>query len=653
MFLIQKSQMPVAERIGTCTWLLLTGLTLACLLTSVEAAATPTSSPAMDSVVPLTTEDLTAFFDGLIPSELQRDDIAGAVIAVVKDGRVLLGKGYGYADTERQIPASFENTLFRVGSVSKPFVWTAVLQLMESGKLDLDRDVNGYLDFKIPPSNFSEPITVRHLLTHTAGFQETIRGLYPRNSTEARPLRDSLIEFLPPRIFAPGTTPAYSNYGTMLAAYIVQRTSGEPFEEYVERHIFQPLGMTHSTFRQPLPDALAPLLSRAYDNASDPARPFELYHYFPAAGLAATAQDVTRFMLACLQAGSYGDAQILTTRTAALMFEPQLELAAGMPGMTFGFSEGRYRGHRYVGHGGDVWGFHSEFVLVPALNLGIFFSANSSGQGDPRRLLFKSMMDRYFPAGDSGESGSAQTASDSRPLAGYYKSTRRWDISVLKLRSLYNEAKIAVNADGTITSDRIQEHGKPKVLREVAPMRFCDSSGDECIAFRRDGSGELQLVAMNPYEVFQRVPWYEDRPLNLVVLGTSVAIFVLTMIGWIAGALTRRHFGHRLSLSRGEAWLRWTVFIVCAIDLFCIVAGRALAHNLYETCHEPKLRAVQVLGIVGALGTLPVLYYGLCVARSKERSWVSKVTAVTIGIACIGFTAFGLVWRLFDLSQSF
>src|SRR5215217_2345879 len=125
----------------------------------------------------LTAADVEAFLDGLVPQQLKHDDIAGATISIVKDGKLLFAKGYGYADVEKKKPVSAQETLFRPGSVSKLFTWTAVMQLFEQGKLDLDRDVNDYLDYKIPEA-FGRPITLKNILTHTAGFDEQVKDIF-------------------------------------------------------------------------------------------------------------------------------------------------------------------------------------------------------------------------------------------------------------------------------------------------------------------------------------------------------------------------------------------------------------------------------------------------------------------------------------------
>ncbi len=265
-----------------------------------KSAITPVQTP--QTTPQLTQQDLEAFFDGFIPIELQRDDIAGAVVMVVKDGQVLFAKGYGYSDVKKRNPVTVDGTLFRPGSISKTFTWTAVMQLVEQGKIDLNRDVNDYLDFKIP-ATFGKPITMKDLMTHTPGFEETIKDLFVTKAADMRPLQEYVQHHLPAEIFPPGSTPAYSNYGATLAGYIVQRVSGVPFDDYVEKNILQPLGMKHTTFRQPLPDNLKPLMSQGYNLASQPPKDFEFVQAWPAGSMSTTAEDMSHWMIAQLQNG--------------------------------------------------------------------------------------------------------------------------------------------------------------------------------------------------------------------------------------------------------------------------------------------------------------------------------------------------------------
>jgi CubicO group peptidase (beta-lactamase class C family) len=243
-------------------------------LPSPPPAKVPAAPPQPSPAPALTRQDFETFLDALIPSQLQNRNIAGAVVSVVKDGQVLFQKGYGYADFEAKKPVLADQTLFRPGSISKLFTATAVMQLVEQGKLDLDRDVNDYLDFTIPKA-YPEPVTLRQLLTHTAGFEDTLKNLFVGKESDMKPLRTYLVNQMPQRIFPPGKVVSYSNYGFTLAGYIVERVSGEKSERYIDNHILQLLRMTNSTFDQPLPPQLAAKMSKGYLTASKKPRDFE------------------------------------------------------------------------------------------------------------------------------------------------------------------------------------------------------------------------------------------------------------------------------------------------------------------------------------------------------------------------------------------
>ncbi|HEX8898663.1 MAG TPA: serine hydrolase domain-containing protein, partial [Chthoniobacterales bacterium] len=326
----------------------------------------------------LTKPDLEAFLDALIPTQLQNRDIAGAVIAVAKDGQLFLAKGYGYADFAGKKPVLADKTLFRPGSISKVFTATAIMQLVEQGKLDLDRDVNDYLDFAIPKT-YPEPVTLRRILTHTAGFEETLKNLFVPTAREMRPLRDYLIAAMPARIFPPGTVPSYSNYGLTLAGYIVERVSGEPFDKYIAAHILTPLKMDHSTFAQPLPENLAANMSSGYLAAAQGARPFEFVTASPAGALSATATDMTRLMLALLGEGTLEGATILKPESVRAMEARQFEPHPALHAIGFILMEYSMNGQRIVGHGGDTIYFHSDMIVLPDAHVGLFISYNSAG----------------------------------------------------------------------------------------------------------------------------------------------------------------------------------------------------------------------------------------------------------------------------------
>ena len=387
-------------------------------------SAPPPAPPSVPAVQPqpspapeLTKADFETFLDALIPSQLQNRNIAGAVVSVVKDGNVLFQKGYGYADVEAKTPVLPDQTLFRPGSISKLFTATAVMQLVEQGKLDLDRDVNDYLDFPIPKT-YPEPITLRQLLTHTGGFEETLKNLFVAHESDMKSLRTYLVNQMPARIFPPGKVPSYSNYGFTLAGYIVERVSGEKFEQYVANHILQPLRMTSSTFDQPPPPQLAPQISKAYVSASKKPRDFEFVQAAPAGALSTTAADMTRFMLVFLQNGSVDGVSILKPESVRQMETRQLEFDPMICGVGITFMEYWMNPVRAIGHGGDTVYFHSDMVLVPDAHVGYFISYNSLGKnvGGGRGEILRAFMNRYFPnPGEPKGSVDANTAKIGRP----------------------------------------------------------------------------------------------------------------------------------------------------------------------------------------------------------------------------------------------
>jgi CubicO group peptidase (beta-lactamase class C family) len=636
----------------------------------------------------MTAADVEAFLDGLMPLALERDDIAGAVVAVVKDDKVLFAKGYGYADLAKKKPVSPDSTLFRPGSISKLFTWTSVMQLVEQGKLDLDRDVNDYLDFKIP-ATYPQPITLRQIMTHTAGFGETGKDLFIKDTKDLQPLRTYLVSHMPNRIFQPGTVPAYSNYATTLAGYIVERVSGEPFNDYVKDNIFTPLGMTRTTFVQPLPEDLKPLMSEGYRTASGGAKSFEVVQAWPAGSVSTAAIDMTHFMIAHLQNGEFNGNRILRPETAQMMHSRQFAPHPAMNGMALGFYEETRNGHRIIGHGGDTVYFHSDLHLMPNDGVGFFVSYNSFGKGEisNRTALWEKFLDRYFPYEIPVPQAVATAAADAREVAGHYVSSRRFQGNFLQALNAIGQAKVYGNSDGTISVDALKDfNGKPKKFREIAPLVFRDVNGQDRIAFQRDAGGKLYFAIDYPFFIFQRVGLMSLGPLNVFVFCASAAIMLLALLFWPIAALVRRHFGRRLELSQGERPLRFLTRLVCALNLVFLLSLAGLASTLEEpgavNSHlDLRLHILQAIGVLGAVGTLVAIFNALRVWRSTTapaaasaaragatgttgssvsvavlpapRWWWSKVFETLIALACLGFAWFAVYWNLLNFSSKY
>lgn len=608
----------------------------------------------------LTASDVEAFLDGIVPLQLERDDIAGATIAIVKDGKLLFAKGYGYSDYEKKKPVSAEETLFRPGSVSKLFTWTAVMQLVEQGKLELDRNVNDYLDFKIPDA-FGQPITLRNLLAHTPGFEEQIKDLFTVGS-ESQSLGTYLKTHIPARIYPPGTVPAYSNYGASLAGYIVERVSGRPFNDYVEENIFKPLGMDHSTFRQPLPPTLAPFMSNGYQLASDEAKPFEVVVPFPAGSMSSTASDLARFMIAHLQDGQLGDARILRPDTTQLMHSRLFALDQAANAMAYGFYEESRNGHRIIGHGGDTLYFHSDLHLMPDAGVGFFVSHNSLGGGKepPRTALWTMFLDRYFPYTAAATPTAPSAKEDANAVSGAYVLSRRSENSFLRVATLIEQLNVSPVEDGIIEVDQLTSpSGKPKRWRAVGAMTFLETKGTDKLIFKPDQNGRMQLILPYPFFVGQRVGLFEHSKILLPVLGISLLLMLLTIVLWPIAWFVRRRYGHKLDLTPTEKRLRLAVRIVFVLVLLFMVTMTGLV--VYGSKHieffsdrgNTWFHLAQVIGILGAIGTLLVIYNAIQVWRNRKKRIWGKLQATLFVLACLGFLWFAFAGNLLRISSNY
>lgn len=623
----------------------------------------PTPAPTQANGVPvdkLNPADLEAWLDGLVPYVLEQADVAGSVVVVVKNGQVLLEKGYGYSDLAARKPVDPKGTLFRPGSISKLFTWTAVMQLVEQGKLDLDKDVNAYIDFKIPPYQ-GKPVTLRNIMTHTTGMEEQIRWLIATDPKAVEPLGDALKYWVPERIYAAGSTPAYSNYATAVAGYIVQRVSGEPFDEYIKRHIFDPLGMAHSSFSQPLPPALLAQVSKGYSTASDgKPKDYEFINLAPAGSLAATGDDMARFMIAHLQDGEYNGARILGHDTAEKMHTTAQASVGPLNRMMLGFYETTVNGHRAISHGGDTMWFHSDLQLFLDDGIGVFVSTNSAGKDGAARNVRASLMqgfaDRYLPAKNPAPASSVDAATaklHAQQIAGSYMSSRRPESNFMAILNLAGMVKVVANEDGTISVPMMAKYsGAPKKWREIAPYVWQDVDGGERLAADVAG-GKVTRFSAEPYAaimVFQRQPAWAALLMPLAV--ASLLALLLTVLAWPISALVRRHYGVRYALggkdARAHRWVRIAALLVlvAVLGLVVMVVMMMSDLNMMTPAADAKIIALRVFTLVVLpLGALAGLWNAKTVLAGS-RSWWAKLWSIVLAIAFLALLWLGLRYHL-------
>ncbi len=627
---------------------------------SKEAALPTQASP----VPELTKADFETFLDALIPSQLRNRNIAGAVVSVVKDGQVLFQKGYGYADVEEKKPVLPDQTLFRPGSISKLFTATAVMQLVEQGKLDLDPDVNDYLDFPIPKT-YPEPVTLRQLLTHTGGFEETLKNLFVAHESDIKPLHTYLVNEMPARIFPPGKIPSYSNYGFTLAGYIVERVSGEKFERYVENHILKPLGMNNSTFDQPLPPQLAPQMSKGYLSASKKPRDYEWVQAAPAGALTTTASDMTRFMLAFLQDGAVDGVSILKPETVRQMETRQFEFDPMLTGLGITFMEYLIDPVRIIAHGGDTVYFHSDMILVPDAHLGYFLSYNSLGKdvGGGRGEIWRTFANRYFPsAGQPKANVDPNTAkSDGRAVSGLYDGTRRAETTLLKILALVGQFKVSSDKEGVLQIEGMKnQSGELKRWREIAPLIYREIDGLERIGFRRDASGAVGEMLPFPaiYEG-QRLPWYASKIFIGLLIGGNLLLALLTVLLWPVAVMIRKRYQRPLFSTKSDRVLYFLSRIVCLAEVVFILApivalSQGLEHIvILGDAINPWLQAFHVVGWVLMAGVVLLIIAAVRFVRLPGHGLWFRAHAILLAIGGIAFAVFAWQYHLLDASLKF
>jgi len=539
--------------------------------------------------------------DGVMTAQLRDHHIAGATVAVVKDGALFFTKGYGVSDVRQQHPVVAESTMFRVGSITKLFTWTAVMQLVEQGKLDLNADINQYLDFKIP-ATFPQPITLTHVMTHTPGFEEEPRDLFTEDSTHITPMGKWLPAHMPKRVRPPGIYSSYSNWATATAGYIVQRVSGMPFDQYVEKNILEPLGMTATTTRQPLPAQFASRMSTGYEWKNGAFKPHKweiITGAWPAGSVAATAPDMAKLMIAHLNDGEYNGRRILSAATAQKMHTRVFTHDPRLNGFAYGFYEKSSHGVRIIGHGGDTQWFHSDLALFPSEKIGVFVSYNTdTGAQLSFSPFLAQFLDHYYPEPHPILASKATKAQLQR-FAGQYTANRMSYTTFLKVAALFGVTNVSVTDSGMLTANVV---GQQMRLVPVDSLLFRDVLSGESVAFRADPSGRIThaFIGSVPMEVFERRGGIGAPRLHLFILGLGMVVFVLT-----AGAALVRRFTPR---ARRPARLPGRALVVGLSVAFLAGAGAiaASAANIQDILYNRlgKFDAALALPVIGALLTV-------------------------------------------------
>lgn len=529
-------------------------------------------------------EELRESLDVWMEEQIHVYQIPNAVVAIVADGEIAALRGYGFADLESQTPIDSGRSVFRIGSTAKLVTWTAVMQLVEQGILDLTADVNEYLDFQIPgvialDGRPAAPITLEHLMTHTPGFEDYMSDIFSLDPEMNKPLAQRMRDGLPARVFPPGEVIAYSNYGASLAGYIVERVSGIPFAQYVEENIFEPLGMESSTFRQPLPGDLAASLAKPYRFVDGQFREAQFeYMSEPGGSMSSTAPDMARFMLGHLQGGELDGHRILQAGTVDTMHSQLFTHHPKLPGMAHGFIEGRFNDRRVLLHPGGTMLYDTALYLLPDEQVGVFLT-HSGGSAMANVQVFAQFMDTYFAEEDMATVPQPPAGADARAraLAGEYHQNRRSFTTDDKMLSLmFGTISVSVDDGHLVMQHMGRTHRfveiEPGLFRNASPERVLDLSGDlRTIAFGTDPLGRSMLMMAGPVS-YSRAPWYERSVPNLVALGGSILFILVSLLVWVGSSLIRRLRRHQHEQTlRGARLARWIGILFALLTLVVVL----------------------------------------------------------------------------------
>ncbi|WP_433352039.1 serine hydrolase [Microtetraspora malaysiensis] len=599
---------------------LITALALA--VGSAQAAVHPSDLPGAGALV-----------DEHVTTVMAEEKIPGAAVTVVAGGRQVVNKGYGWADVERRVPVDPDSTRFLIGSETKLFTAQAALQLVRAGKLELDADVNTYLRmFKIRDTYPGRPVTLRHLLTHTAGFDDD--HLFG-SASDVRPLGEALAATQPARVRPPGTGVAYNNYGVALAGYLVETVSGMPFEEYVRRNVFEPLGMTDSTIAcGGLRGTKAYLLDGAATDVT--------CANFAAAGAgpAATASDMGAYLRAQLALDSR-----LGRGVAADMQRRQYTEHPLLPGMGFMWEEMPYKGHRMLFKGGDMPGMHAYMFILPEEGIGIHVMSNGDGTGRHGLdgfALAEKIIDRYLPSMEPPSARPLPGASAER-YEGWYQSGRTSHGGMRKVEALTDDPiHVTATADGAVLTTGLK--GGQRRWTQIEPGVFQEEGGWDRIAFPEPG----QLALSRSTAVFDRIGPLDHPSLHLAVLAAGLVAALAAVVGFPAAAGVRAVRRSAPSGPRVPRLLAWVaaVLVVGFVGGFgAVLSDKARATPLV-LAGAPELVAL----LVAASLTVPLAAVLLALAATAWwRRWWRVPSRVAYTLVALGVTAFAAVAVTYNL----
>ncbi|MFE8699978.1 serine hydrolase domain-containing protein [Cytobacillus sp. FJAT-54145] len=499
----------------------------------------PTSAAEPDR---FTEENIESFVEKHFSKErLKQLNMTSAGFAFVKGDEVIYSHAFGYENLEEKTPATVEETKFRIGSISKLFVGTAAMMLVDQGKLDLHKDINEYLtEFEVPTA-FNKPITLHHLLTHTGGFDEDLNGFSEESYKDVLDLSVYLKEEMPSMVREPGMAIQYSNYGISLAAYIVELVSGLPYETFVEEHIFNKVGMNNSLVK--VDDVPNIAQEYSYKNESFVKLPLYGENVFPAADVMATVDDMTKFLIAHKNEAR-NSANVFFNTDEKVMYETQFAPHEKVEGYAYTFHEKLVGEHRFLEHAGDMAESHSYMAFSPQDDIGFYYVHVGT---NAEMNILQDFYDTFYPIStETTKAINAENASeDFSKFEGSYLLNRHAREEFTKFQLLLlPTVDVAVKDDKLLVS-----LGNAPAEFTYVENNLFKNSKEEYIYFEEHENGEIKNIV---YEgaFFDKAPWYHVSTDNIYILIILLSLFLIFSVVLLAKCVLSRFIrkGTKLTL---------------------------------------------------------------------------------------------------------
>ncbi|KFX60376.1 serine hydrolase [Clostridium botulinum] len=597
----------------------------------------------------INSDEIKNFMDNYFNEKMKEYSVPGASVVVVKDNKEIFKMGYGYSNLEYKAKVDPDKTNFPACSVSKLFTATAILQLYEEGKLDLDRNIDDYISPYKVINKYEKPVTCRNLLTHSSGIDEESELNVSTTDENLIKSQEYYFNTHPIKVITePNTICRYSNIGYTLLGYIVEKVSGISYEEYVKEKILKPLNMNDSTVRLKSSDMA---IGYTYDDGNYTANPLAYQYTSGSAGIIATAKDMENFIIANLNNGKFNDNNILSSKTLEMMHSKQFSNSEVLPGMGFGFIRNYRNEQEIIKHEGALpSGYTTTLFLLPKDNLGIYVATNSLSA-----LPFnfeEEFLNYFYP--ESNDNLNVMEKNESKDFSKYEGIYRSYDgtskTNIMKLNVLFDSSmdmEIKDNKDGTLTLHEFtsaKEEIKTKLI-EIEEGVFLREDGRGKFAFRFDKDGNV-IYAFNDtsHNSFEKIKFYDKSQFIMSVLGISIIIFIINSIIFVISLIKRKKYlkSEESKVINVIKLLNVIIEIFNVTGVFgviiltinmCLNSDFSLVYLLYS------FLTLLIVSNIMALFSLVLLIYSLVKNKGSIRA---RVYYIILNIANLAF-----IWLLY------